>query len=159
VFPLVAKSTTEACKQKSILVLNPVKPLSGDEEQALDSWIRGGGRILIACREDHFHLEAMQSYARTIGLKLEGISPLSYQGGDFTCQTEVEGRVRVLTGSRGSGKAVVVIGSEWWSRKRMGHCFDIPGRRARGAYRSVAQILEQFLEIAPTNRRVFNIIE
>ena len=68
-------------------------------------------------------------------------------------------RMQIYGGEFGKGRVIFVAGTEWWTRKRLGHAFTIPGADARACYWELAEILEKHAGLAPPHRRLWRILE
>ena len=157
VFPSPSKSLRECLREKGILLINP-KALEPDGTRDLYSWVANGGRLLIAVRSDHYHLEAINSYLAPFG---EEVTDSIIHGNLDLPECERKQHcvdMRSYTKKCGKGTVTVVIGSEWWSRKRLGHPFDLPTARQREHYRVLYEILDSELGLGPASREMYDIL-
>lgn len=161
VLPLLTSDSDEAREQPGLLVLNPSAPLADDSVDRLESWIDEGHVLIVACRSDHLHADAVASWLKPFGSSMSASGPgaasVGIEGLDE--RSSPTPRMRLFERAHGRGSVVLVVGTEWWSRERLGHAFDIPDADQRAAMAVLELALAPLRALHPPHRPNYRILE
>lgn len=153
VMPILAADLDEALDTPCILVLSPRQGPDAEQRARLGRWLRDGGHLVVAVRDDHRHPEAVRAYLSLTGAASEVSAALVLPG------AEPEAWAGAMTRSSvplGAGSLTLVTGLERWSRDDLGHCFNVPLSEGRRHYDAIASLVAP---VAPAHRRTFALLD
>jgi hypothetical protein len=142
VFP-IEKDGIDLKTSSPVIWINPLTVPPDNNVSELAHWLSSGGRLLILLRSDHVHTAAVGEIVQALGgddVAVRLASRTSNGTGETRQSMWIEGMDVVAevadtsacySRSVGAGKLCVIIGSEFLSRERLGHCFARPGQQAR----------------------------
>lgn len=172
-FPkLISLPTTDL--EKWIWLL-PGPEVTTTVSEAMADLLDNGANLLVILRNDHLHLEAVNELAATRGARIESVQSIDMSSGErgraaialrqavevthsgFEVELLPFGGMLLLTKDCGRGRLSVLLGGEWLSRKRLGHCFAYPDRARESIYQSWFQVLARSGVVDRVDRRTYSI--
>ncbi len=156
-----------------LIWLVPGGSVAPDVLNNLRDWLQEGGHLLVVVRNDHQHLEAPNELSSPWQARITSIRSIDEAGLDLgraardlrkAMEVHQKGfRVEplpfkgmlLLTLDCGSGKLSILLGGEWLSRKRLGHCFSFPDRARLLIYKSWFSALRSSGVGRPADRRTY----
>ncbi|HVS10248.1 MAG TPA: hypothetical protein VMS76_10280 [Planctomycetota bacterium] len=137
--------------------------------------VESGGRLLLFVRSDHVHLPALERWLSAFDFYLHLPSEAAESSREHAFdlsgsldRVAVPGadrvplpsdRLRLFGAGCGNGAVSVLWDSEWLTRKRMGHVFDLPDEASRAVYDSWFETIRVALRPGPIDRRTYDILE
>lgn len=146
---------------EGVIILNLRTPLDESEVEALRAQIDKGASVWILIRSDRIWNAAVSPLLSAFGFELvgrdaiDGRRAVGIVGGEVLAhETSV---IQTRVAPHGRGRVAVTVGSEWFSRERMGHCFEVPDSPGYARYQAVAEVLG-WLFPAPGRRETWEIL-
>ena len=116
--------------------------------------------MLVGFRTDHSHDEAINSIVQIAECEVVGKSGTG-QWPDVYGALEVSvpsTHLQMYQKNVGGGALLILVGTEWLSRERLGHAFAVPGSERRQLYETAFQFVTGAGRLAPDNRRTYEIL-
>lgn len=158
VMPRLVSGMMEARQERAIAVINPRHGINRAEQGELRDWVGAGGVLVVGTRADHIHRDALESYIGPFGLTVERKTAGHYHYNKGEVARSGSSDVFILVVPFREGKLVYISGTEHFSRKRLGHAFDIPNRKRRGYYAALYEIFGKLSGVAPRSRATYGIL-
>ncbi len=109
---------------------------------AVHDWVRSGGCLVLLSRRGHLGHDHDRS-----GRYVDGL--------EFEPQASPDPDIGLFSASRGDGRVIWVIGSEFLDTEALGHCMEHPGARERRRYEAAFDVFGTLSGIALPVRRTY----
>jgi hypothetical protein len=144
---VIPRDPTRLAGLNLLVVINPdgeddLHPVPQAWIEAVRRWVTAGGRLVVLSRSGH------------IGHEHDRTRPY-VEGPDYRALAVPDPGVKVAIATFGSGRILLVSGSELLDTDSLGHCMALPGHREHRRYQTAFAILRAATKDVSFERRTF----
>ncbi len=142
----------------ALVLVHPERAPAERSLQVVESWVRGGGALILLDRPGHWDHSATGRYLKPFGVTLtHEAGAVHVVGALFHPLSAPDFQAYVAR--LGDGCVILVVGAEGLSREGLGHCFGVPTAEERARLDSWFLILTHLAGLSEGYRRWYGILE